>query len=289
MMGRERRVRFEKWEGLGNDFVLVEEDAALWADEQVRAVCDRRRGVGADGVLFVRRGTETELPRMVVRNADGSRPEMCGNGIRCVAGYLLARSEAAEAELGIETDAGVRTCRARAVGAGGDARVEVAVEMGPAKVEGSLLVELDGRTHAFTKVNVGNPHAITFEPYEEAAVDVVGPAVERSPAGGTNVEFCRVVRGDAAGDLGASVPRIDVVVWERGVGRTQACGTGACAVAAAACAAGMFEYGKSVAVRLPGGELSIAIAAGSHEATMTGPARRAFTGELALPEGPGRP
>jgi diaminopimelate epimerase len=171
----------------------------------------------------------------------------------------------------------------------GDALVEVAVGMGAAKVEGTLLVEIAGRTHAFTRVNVGNPHAITFEPYEEGAVDVVGPAVEKRPAGGTNVEFCRVVRGERPRDVRQSLPRIDVVVWERGVGRTQACGTGACAVAAAACAAGFFEYGKAVPVRLPGGELSIVIAAGSGEATMTGPARRAFSGEIALAKEPGRP
>ncbi len=277
MSSGERRVSFEKWEGLGNDFVVVEEDAERWPDERVRAVCDRRRGVGADGVLFVGRGGGGALPRMVVRNADGSRPEMCGNGIRCVAGYLLAGAGSREETMRILTDAGERSCRVR----GGGGVVEVAVEMGPAKVEGTLVVEIEGRAHAFTRVNVGNPHAITFEPYEDVAVDVVGPRVATFPAGGTNVEFCRVVRGER--------PRIDVVVWERGVGRTEACGTGACAVAAAACAAGMFEYGKAVPVRLPGGELSIVIAAGSHEATMTGPARRVFVGELALAEEPGRP
>ena len=92
------------------------------------------------------------------------------------------------------------------------------------------------------------------------------------PEGGTNVEFCTLVRGEDA--------RVDVVVWERGVGRTLACGTGACAVASAACAAGYFGYGAPVRVRLPGGELSIVVEAGSNLATMRGPARRVFTGEL---------
>lgn len=265
------RVSFEKWEGLGNDFVLVEEDAAAWSDERVRAVCDRRRGVGADGVLFVDRGSPVELPRMVVRNADGSRPEMCGNGIRCVAAYLVSHVKKASGVIRIATDAGPKRCDV----SGGGGRFEVSVEMGPARVDGQLAVSIEGRVHVFTFVDVGNPHAITFEPYDEAAIDRIGPRVATHPEGGTNVEFCRLVRGDE--------PRIDVVVWERGVGRTLACGTGACAVASAACASGLFTYGTPVRVRLPGGDLSITIEVGTSAATMRGPARRVFTGELELP------
>jgi diaminopimelate epimerase len=268
-------VAFEKWEGLGNDFVLVEEDASAWSDERVRAVCDRRRGVGADGVLFVGRGGEGRPPRMIVRNADGSRPEMCGNGIRCVAGYLAAHG-GFQGAITIESDAGPRRCEVRDVRQslprGAHADFEVAVEMGAARVEGTLVMVIEGRTHAFTRGDVGNPHAITFEPYDDAAIDRVGPRVATFPPGGTNVEFCRLVRGER--------PRVDVVVWERGVGRTLACGTGACAVASAACAAGYFAYGAEVPVRLPGGELSITVTKGSFATIMRGPARRVFTGNL---------
>ncbi len=291
------RVAFEKWEGLGNDFVLVEADAATWSDELVRAVCDRRRGVGADGVLFVTRGATggdaprgkdwrtppgSAPPRMVVRNADGSRPEMCGNGIRCVAGYLASRDEAAIGEgaaaaitgaITIATDAGPKRCDVT----GADGRFEVSVAMGAARIEGELAVEVDGRTHVFTRGDVGNPHAITFEAYDEAAIDRVGPRVATFPREGTNVEFCRILKGP--GD----VSRVDVVVWERGVGRTLACGTGACAVASAACAAGYFAYGSPVRVRLPGGDLVIAVEEGTWAATMRGPARRVFSGELETP------
>jgi diaminopimelate epimerase len=265
------RVSFEKWEGLGNDFVLVEEAPTTWSDERVRAVCDRRRGVGADGVLFIDRGAPDRLPRMIVRNADGSRPEMCGNGVRCVAGYMVSHVRRAAGIVEIATDAGTRRCDVT----GGSGRYEVSVEMGPARLDGQLAAPIDGRVHTFTFVDVGNPHAITFEPYEEAEIDRIGPRVSTHPEGGTNVEFCRVVKGDE--------PRVEVTVWERGVGRTEACGTGACAVASASCAAGFFPYGEPVRVRLPGGDLWIAIEAGTWAATMRGPARRVFTGELELP------
>lgn len=265
------RVTFEKWEGLGNDFVLVEEDADAWSDTQVRAVCDRRRGVGADGILFIDRGAPFRLPRMIVRNADGSRPEMCGNGIRCVAAYLVSHVKKAAGVMQIQTDAGTKRCDV----SGGGGRFEVSVEMGPARIDGQLAVSVDGRVHVFTFADVGNPHAITFEPYEETEIDRIGPRVATHPEGGTNVEFCRVVRDGE--------PRVDVVVWERGVGRTLACGTGACAVASAACAAGHFPYSAPVRVRLPGGDLSIVIEPGTWAATMRGPARRAFTGELEMP------
>jgi diaminopimelate epimerase len=270
------RAAFEKWEGLGNDFVVVEVNPALWPGRVVRAVCDRRRGVGADGVLFVDR-CEAGMPRMVVRNADGSRPEMCGNGLRCVAGYLATRG-AFDGDGGwitIATDVGPRRCEVRA---SSPVSFDVAVEMGPAKILGTFMVEIDGRQHAFTHGDVGNPHAITFAAYDEATIDRIGPIVARFPDGGTNVEFCKLVRSETS-----RVEAVEVVVWERGVGRTLACGTGACAVASAACAAGFRAYGAPLRVRLPGGELSIVIEAGSHAATMRGPARQVFTGEVEIP------
>lgn len=270
------RSFFEKWEGLGNDFIVVEANPALWPGRVVRAVCDRRRGVGADGVLFVDRCV-AGMPRMVVRNADGSRPEMCGNGIRCVAGYLATRG-AFDGDSGgwitIASDAGPKRCEVRAAS---PVSFEVAVEMGPARILGTFMVEIDGRQHAFTHADVGNPHAITFAPYDEAAIDRIGPLVARYPEGGTNVEFCKLIRNETS-----RVEAVEVVVWERGVGRTLACGTGACAVASAACAAGHRAYGAPLRVRLPGGELSVVIEPVSHAATMRGPARQVFTGEVAI-------
>ncbi|MFO0586289.1 MAG: diaminopimelate epimerase [Polyangiaceae bacterium] len=257
----ERRVAFEKWEGLGNDFVIVEDDPDTWSDARVAAVCDRHFGVGADGVLFV----SADPPCMVVRNADGSRPEMCGNGIRCVAGYL---AKGRHGSMVIQSDAGPKTCEVT----GEDGRVEVSVGMGDVATVGELVVTHDGRTTRFSCVDIGNPHAITFEPFGQGEIDTVGPTVATLPSGGTNVEFCRFVWD------GADAPRVDVTVWERGVGRTLACGTGACAVAHAAIETGHFKEGEPLRVRLPGGDLFITIA--GRAVTMRGPARRVFRGEL---------
>lgn len=260
-------VRFEKWEGLGNDFVVLE--GVAMTPEGARRLCDRRRGVGADGVLIVDRAR----PRMEVWNADGSRPEMCGNGLRCVAAYLVSRGGPGEG-LSIATDAGARRCDVAP--AGGD-DYEVLVEMGRARLGEPLVVAALGREHRFQSVDMGNPHAVTFEPYAEEAIDEVGPRVAAAPAEGVNVEFCRVGAPDAGG-----ARRIDVTVWERGVGRTLACGTGACAAAAAACELGLAPFGAPIQVTLPGGELGVTVAPGTRELSMRGPARRVFSGEVVI-------
>jgi diaminopimelate epimerase len=271
-------IRFEKWEGLGNDFLVVDDPSVTLGPEAARVLCDRHFGVGADGVLVVdRRGP---VPRMIVWNADGSRPEMCGNGLRCVAGHLVAK-EAAEPGSGaasfvategglafsVATDAGEKQCRVTA-----RARdFHVTIEMGAARSRGEIAFTVDGAEHRFLDVDVGNPHAITFADHDEATIDRVGPAVAVAPKGGTNVEFCRV-----------EADRIVVVVWERGVGRTLACGTGACAVAAAACETGRASFDTPIRVALPGGELVIRVSSGTRELSMSGPARRVFTGEVVL-------
>jgi diaminopimelate epimerase len=253
-------MRFEKWEGLGNDFVLVEEEVDA---ERARAICDRRRGVGADGVISLV-ASAAEL-RMVVINADGSRPEMCGNGLRCAAGWLARRGGSDRGEVTIETDAGPRICRFERRG---DALYDVRATMGRAIVGPPEAFEA-GRRWRFVPVDVGNPHAVSFDDHVDADLDVVGPALERHQPGGVNVELCRRL------DDG----RLEVRVWERGVGRTLACGTGACAVAAAAIGEGAAAFDDPVVVVLPGGPLSITVSA-DFDLTMEGPARRVFVGEL---------
>ncbi|UQA61482.1 diaminopimelate epimerase [Polyangium aurulentum] len=262
-------LRFEKWEGTGNDFVLVETEAEL-PTETIRALCDRHRGIGADGILFVS-GAVTGKPRMIVRNADGSRPEMCGNGLRCVAAFLARKSDAGALELTIATDAGDKRCAVRAIRGDG---YEVAVDMGHARLGPPLEVAIDGTAHRFTTVDVGNPHAITFAPHEDADLDRIGPVVATTPPGGTNVELCRMRSSPSGGS-------IEVAVWERGVGRTLACGTGACAVAAAACEEGRMPFGQPIEVLLPGGPLEITVDA-SRALRMKGPARRVFGGEVTI-------
>ena len=258
------KLAFEKWEGLGNDFVLIDAPG-LGLDLDAHAVqrlCDRRYGVGAGGVLLV--VGEGSARRMIVRNADGSRPEMCGNGLRCVAAHLFTPRSL---QL-IATDAGARVCEVRPLSAD---RFEVNVQMGTARRGEDLVALIDGREHRFLTMDMGNPHAVTFEAYDDRAVDVLGPAVAAIPPGGTNVELCRVEGG-----------RIAVTVWERGVGRTLACGTGACAVAAAACDTGRARFGTRVRVALPGGELEVTVDEDSRDVQMRGPARRVFSGEVVI-------
>jgi diaminopimelate epimerase len=252
-------LRFEKYEGLGNDFVVVEEGAWGAAGLDPILVCDRHRGVGADGVLVLASPrTEGADGAMIVWNADGSRPEMCGNGLRCVALAMARRGR--PGSLLIDTDDGPKRCVVE-----GDL---VTIEMGQVRLGGAVEIEMGGRTVRLERASLGNPHAVTFEPhpFEELAPRL---AVHEVFPQGANVEFVRDVEGV-----------LEVRVWERGAGPTLACGTGACAVAAVACAAGRRRPGEPIAVRLPGGVLTILVREDG-SVRMTGPARRVFAGELA--------
>lgn len=256
----------EKWEGLGNDFVVLDARgdayvAGLSEDARAqifRALCDRHRGIGADGVLLV-----VESPRavakMLVYNADGSRPEMCGNGLRCVAGYLVARG--AEEHLNIDTEAGLKRCDVSVL----DDGFSIRVDMGPARDVG----ERDVLGQRLREINIGNPHAILFEaPSPGTDRDVLARQLETSRDGNTNVEFARLTPSG-----------IELVVWERGVGYTQACGTGACATVFAACLEGRLPFDAPTVVHLPGGDLSI-VASSDGAVEMRGPARRVFRAVL---------
>jgi diaminopimelate epimerase len=275
-------LRFWKYEGTANDFVLVESDDPFADLDRawVVDVCDRHRGVGADGVLLVTPADHVgHDARMIVRNADGSRPEMCGNGLRCVALHVAWRRSAssvrAPIELTIETDAGRRLARVDSDDV--DVRGEVTVDMGRVVVGPTRTIEVAGERFEETAASVGNPHAVTFSPLDDRALDVVGAALQGSPQFPHGVNFERVseLGRDGDGHLGA---RVDV--FERGVGRTLACGTGACAVAGVIVAKGLAKAGESMKLRLAGGPLAIAVDdAGA--ATMRGPARRVFAGELA--------
>lgn len=280
-------LAFRKVEGLGNDFVLldrVDVDAdslareVAWAQAHAPSLCDRRTGIGADGILIVgpgRRGAAS----MIVVNFDGSRPEMCGNGLRCVAAFVAERTGALA--LDIDTDAGPRACRI--LGRQAADEVTVSVDMGPAERLG-VLRPAAGDGHAFVGISMGNPHAVCFVEHEssrEAKTDpeslarTLGPAIEQdrvfAPAK-TNVEFARIEPDGS----------ITLWVWERGVGITSACGTGACATAAAAVDLGLLAADRPIAVRLPGGTLSITVpSVASEQVVMTGPARQVFSGVLA--------
>ena len=209
-------MAFVKYEGLGNDFVVVAAPPDALSPDDARRICDRHFGVGADGVLIVAPPTDGGVARMIVLNADGSRPEMCGNGLRCVAAFVGHGSP--DAAFVVETDAGPKRCTVE----GG----LVEIEMGFARELGSVVVEIGGETLSLANISMGNPHAITFDPFPRFLELGLAVATHSVFPSGTNFEVsCQ------------TGPReIDLVVWERGVGLTLACGTGACAVVASACA-----------------------------------------------------
>ncbi|MCA9662357.1 MAG: diaminopimelate epimerase [Myxococcales bacterium] len=274
-------IDFHKVEGLGNDFLLVDwrrRDDWRAALEQIQrrapALCDRRRGVGGDGLLLVTPTTTDGCDAaMIVVNHDGSIPEMCGNGLRCVAFYLHAAAAVGDTMV-LETGAGPLPC---AVMDAAPRHGQVRIEMGPARDLGERTPDAgDGR--GFRAISTGNPHAIAFvgaDEDPEALARTHGPAIERDPLfpHRTNVEFARV-EADGA---------ITLWVWERGCGITEACGTGACATAAAAVGAGLARAGEPLRVQLPGGWLTIEVPEDPQASVvMTGPARLVFRGSVAL-------
>jgi len=270
-------LRFAKYHGLGNDFIVIDEAVSARA---ATLLCDRRFGVGADGVLMVLPAPAAGADaRMRILNADGSEPEMCGNGIRCVAKELFDSGRVRKDVIRIDTLAGVLAC---AVQVGESGRVDtVAVEMGRPRLTRERAQEplaIGGRELVLTCVSMGNPHAITFVSGEEPLrplAERLGPLVEHHEwfPMRTNVEFARVRSSGA---------EIELVVWERGCGITMACGTGACATAAAAVLTGRAPAGREIAVDLPGGRLGITVAEDGSGVRMRGPARLAFRGECDL-------
>jgi diaminopimelate epimerase len=265
-----RGAPFSKYEGTGNDFVVIEVARVEDFDAKaVPALCDRRLGVGADGVLLVLPPKEgSAAARMLVLNADGSVPEMCGNGLRCVALHLALARGGADVEVLVETDSGTRACSVRGAGAR-EARVRV--DMGVVKVveRGRLL--LGGEALDVAVVDAGNPHAVVFRDDPRADLPFLGPEIAQHTSfpAGTNVELV-AQRGEA----------FDVFVWERGVGPTRACGTGACAVVAEAFASGLVKVAGPVTVHLPGGPLIVSHDAVTRRTELDGPARLVFRGEL---------
>lgn len=247
---------FVKMEGLGNDFVVFE--GPFTPDpQQVADWCDRRRGIGADGVLVVTR-IDSATAAMGYWNADGSAAEMCGNGLRCVGRYAVSHGMVTGPRLTVNTPVGPRSVVV--------SEKAVRAQLGPVAASGDP-VELAG--YRLDRVDVGNPHAVAFvSDCQAVPVGAAGPLVEGDPAfpQRTNVEFATVV----------SRNRIDLRVWERGVGETLACGTGAAAAVAAAVSNGLTD--SKVTVMLPGGALQVEIIDG--EAWIEGPAREVFAGTI---------
>ncbi|HZP40268.1 MAG TPA: diaminopimelate epimerase [Candidatus Binatia bacterium] len=253
-------LRFAKLHGTANDFVYVDAREGFPGDPAALAprLCDRRRGIGADGLILLERASSDDADcRMVIYNADGSRPEMCGNGIRGLAKFVHDHGLVHADPLRVETDAGVRTIHAE-VRNGRVARVTV--DMGvpewrgraiPVASDGEVVdrpLDVAGKGYRVTCVSMGNPHCVVFvDDVDRLPLADIGPRFEHDPffPRRVNTEFVQVL----------SPERVRMRVWERGAGETMACGTGACAAAVSAARTG--RTGRSVVVALPGGELEI--------------------------------
>ncbi len=277
------KMQFIKMHGAGNDYVYIDarktpvDDAASLA----KLVSDRHKGIGSDGLVLILPSDVAHV-RMRMFNSDGSEAQMCGNAIRCVGKYAYEHGIVSTAELDVETKAGVKHI---------DLHIKnnmvhaATVNMGkpiwmpqdiPVKHEGDLALEIPvtalDKTYFASCVSMGNPHAVILgENLDELAISQVGPALENHPLfpERINVEFIEIM----------DRKNVRMRVWERGAGETQACGTGACAVACVTARLGLTE--RHVNVHLLGGILSIRLA-DDDLVYMTGEAVTVFSGELKI-------
>ena len=275
-------MKFTKMQGLGNDYVYVNcfKEKIDNPPELARRISDRHFGVGSDGLIMINPSDKADF-EMEMYNADGSRGEMCGNGIRCVAKYVYDYGLTDKTHISVETLGGIKYL---------DLTVEegkvkmVKVDMGkpeleplkiPVKASGDKAVDepilVGGKEYRMTCVSMGNPHAVIFIGCDvrEFPLEEIGPKFEnheRFPKR-VNTEFVRVIDRHTA----------EMRVWERGSGETLACGTGACAVAVACVLNGLTE--DEVTVRLLGGALQISWDREKDTVYMTGPAAVVFDGE----------
>ena len=285
---------FEKMHGLGNDFVLVHYKYlphSLSEEELAKKLCDRNFGIGADGLIIVKPGSEGGDFAWSYINSDGSTSQMCGNGIRCFAKYVFDRGLTNKSEFEVETLAGIIKPSVQENG-------EIKVNMGPPILEPNEIpikipegeakriidypIQAHDKEFLFTPVSMGNPHAIAFLDSEDELNDLdlerYGKAIENHPyfPEKTNVEFAFVRDSIQHSDY------IDLRVWERGCGATLACGTGACATVVAAQIKNLVSPDKPITVKLPGGELLIEWNKLENAIFMTGPAKSVFIGQIEL-------
>lgn len=275
-------MKFTKMQGLGNDYVYVNCLKETIADPPALAkkISDRHFGVGSDGLIMINPSDKADF-EMEMYNADGSRAEMCGNGIRCVAKYVYDYGLTDKTRISVETLAGIKYL---------DLTVEngkvslVRVDMGrpilepeniPVQAEGSRVVDepltVDGKEYRMTCVSMGNPHTVIFvdQDVRELPLEQIGPSFEnheRFPKR-INTEFARVLDRRT----------VEMRVWERGSGETLACGTGTCATAVACVLNGLTE--DEITVHLLGGDLYIKWDREKDTVYMTGPAETVFDGE----------
>ncbi|ART62913.1 diaminopimelate epimerase [Kushneria marisflavi] len=274
-------LHFTKMHGLGNDFMVVDlvTQRARLDSERIRTLADRRFGIGFDQLLLVEPPSRPDMDfRYRIFNADGSEVENCGNGARCFARFVLDQRLTARREIAVQTAGGNLLLKVAEDG-------RVRVDMGAPRFNpGDIPLTADGESHAYTldvdgetvtmdALSMGNPHAvIDVESVDHAPVTTLGPRVETHPCfpRRVNVGFMEVV----------SRQHVRLRVFERGVGETLACGTGACAAVVSGIRRGLLD--QHVDVTLPGGTLSIEWAGPGQSVIMTGPAERVFDGRIVI-------
>lgn len=274
-------MKFTKMQGLGNDYVYINgfiEKIGNPAELAVK-ISDRHFGIGSDGLILINPSSVADF-EMEMYNADGSRGEMCGNGIRCVAKYVYDYGLIDKTQISVETLSGIKylvlTVENQKV-------VQVRVDMGkpelkpdriPILAEGETVInvpiEVDGREYKMTGVSMGNPHVVIYmDDIQHLDIEQIGPKFENHECfpNRINTEFVKVLDRNT----------VEMRVWERGSGETLACGTGACAVAVACVLGGLTE--EKISVRLLGGDLFIEWDREKDTVYMTGPAEVVFDGE----------
>ncbi len=278
-------LKFTKYHGLGNDFILVDnrhKDTPLFSPEQAIKICDRHFGIGADGVIFVLSSNSDDADyTMRIFNSDGSEPEMCGNGIRCLGMFItdLEQKLVIDKTYRINTLAGVISPTIKE-------KNNVRVDMGEPFLQATqiptTLTETDGKVinqplsvmgkeYKVSCVSMGNPHCLVFvDSIEDIDLNLVGRSFETHEVfpQKTNTEFIEVVKSNY----------LKMRVWERGAGITLACGTGACATVVAGVLNGKCD--RQTTVELPGGCLDIEWCEKDNHVYMTGSTTKVFTGEL---------
>ena len=281
------KIRFEKYQGNGNDFILIDSRSSNLKEEiissekvSISQLCDRNFGIGADGVIFIDNPIQNNDARMVIFNSDNTEAEMCGNGIRCLIEYLHQKQEKTKTVYNIETKAGLKVAQYK----NGNITVKMGCPILNAKDIPTTITDLklgiptkrfkaDNFESIGYAIGMGNPHLIFFiEDINSVDHRLIGPLLENNiyfPEK-TNIHFCQILDRD----------NIKIKVWERGAGSTLACGTGACSVHVAAFKLGLCN--SSTSIHLPGGCLSIEWSKEEEQVKMTGYSEKTFEGVYEL-------
>lgn len=274
-------ISFSKLHGLGNDFILIDainqEIDIKHIQQKTKALCNRHTGIGADGIILALPSKTADI-KMIIYNSDGSSPEMCGNGLRCFSEFIYINKITTKTTFTVETDAGILSPKLLFKNNKLNA---IKVSMGSPQYDKKIMpkhaipfhqnITINNIKYDIYIVSMGNPHAIIFlDTLTTIDWETIGKKMQQIPQfpDGVNCEFVSIKNRQEA----------DLVVWERGVGKTLACGTGACAAAVAGIHLNLLD--TEVTMNLPGGPLQINYNGNNDNVIMTGPSKYIFSGKL---------